>query len=305
MIRIHIFTHVAFEGPGYLAQWASEHEHTLSYTRWYAGERAPRLDDYDWLVVMGGPMSVHDTQKYAWLRQEQQHIQQAIQGGKIVLGFCLGSQLIAKVLGAQIAPNAEKEIGWHEVALSPQALVLKAFQAIPEKMMTFHWHGETFSLPDSALPLFSSKATALQGFIYRDRVIGLQFHPEVLADDVDAMIANGQDELREKGAWIQTEQQLRDGVSQYNNNGQLLLSHLFGLLSKSRPQSDAETTQPQGYKFDTTDFIIKLAVVVPGMLLLRQHPRYQNLSFLQELVVVVILFAIAQGITWFYKRSRF
>ncbi|MGL4595970.1 MAG: type 1 glutamine amidotransferase [Bacteroidia bacterium] len=304
MIRIHIFLHAAFEGPGYIAQWANEQGHTLSYTRWYEGGRAPETSDYDWLVIMGGPMSVHDTGQYNWLQPELNHIDQAIKQGKIVLGFCLGSQLIAKTLGATVSRNAEKEIGWHEVSLSKQALNLKSFQAIPEKMQVFHWHGETYTLPDSSLPLFSSKATALQGFIYRDRVIALQFHPEVLLDDVEAMIANGQTELREQSAWIQSEQAMRDGVAQFASNGQLLLSHLFGLLSKSRAQTSEEEGKPQGYKFDTTDFLIKVAVVVPGMLLLRQSPRYQEMHFLKELLIVTILFAIAHGISWLFKRAK-
>ncbi len=302
MIRIHIFLHVAFEGPGYIAQWANEQGHALSYTRWFEGDRAPKTSDYDWLVIMGGPMSIHDTDKYNWLQPELNHINRAIKQGKIVLGFCLGSQLIAKTLGATVSRNAEKEIGWHEVSLSKQAQNLKAFQAIPEKMQVFHWHGETYTLPDSSLPLFASKATPLQGFMYCDRVIGLQFHPEVLLDDLEAMLANGQSELREQGAWIQSEQAMRDGVAQYASNGQLLLSHLFGLLGKSRTKTSEEETKPKRYKFDTTNFLIKVAVVVLGMFLLRHsRPRYLEMHFLKEVLIVTILIAIAYGISWLFK----
>ncbi|MDA1044762.1 MAG: amidotransferase, partial [Verrucomicrobia bacterium] len=114
-IRIRALLHVPFEGPGHFAQWAEDRGHRLSTTRLYAGDDIPRPEDYDWLLVMGGPMSVYDDAEHIWLGAEKTAIRDALDADKYVLGVCLGAQLIACVLGARVQANDDKEIGWFPV----------------------------------------------------------------------------------------------------------------------------------------------------------------------------------------------
>ncbi|MDR1789551.1 MAG: type 1 glutamine amidotransferase, partial [Opitutaceae bacterium] len=118
-MRVHVYQHVPFEGIDGMAAWVERGGHALSRTRFYAGDKPPPPGAHDFLIIMGGPMGVHDTGRHPWLAEEKRAIAAAIGSGQAVLGVCLGAQLIADVLGARVAPNREKEIGWLDVSLEP------------------------------------------------------------------------------------------------------------------------------------------------------------------------------------------
>jgi GMP synthase (glutamine-hydrolysing) len=185
-LRIHSLHHVPFEGLGSIAAWAQAAGHQISSTRLYAGESPPPLGQVDWLIVMGGPMGINDTERHPWLRKEKIFIGQAIDQGKKVLGICLGAQLIADVLGASVHPNPEKEIGWFPVFRTPEAMRLPIADQLPDHQEVFHWHGDTFELPAGAVHLLRSDQCKHQAFLYENRVLALQFHlettPESAAD---------------------------------------------------------------------------------------------------------------------------
>jgi GMP synthase-like glutamine amidotransferase len=103
-MRLHVIQHVPFEGPANIETWANERGHTVTRTRQYLDEPLPGHDEYDWLVIMGGPMSVHDTELYPWLDAEKEFARTSVDAGKTVLGVCLGAQLLACVLGAAVEP---------------------------------------------------------------------------------------------------------------------------------------------------------------------------------------------------------
>jgi GMP synthase-like glutamine amidotransferase len=136
---------------------------------------------------MGGPMSVHDERAYPWLRQEKRFIESAIGAGKVVLGICLGAQLIAETLGAKVYANRLQEIGWFPVRRTTQAAATRLGAVLPEQFEAFHWHGETFELPAGAIHLARSEACAHQAFIYRERVLALQFHLETTRAGVEQL----------------------------------------------------------------------------------------------------------------------
>ncbi|MDZ7289424.1 MAG: type 1 glutamine amidotransferase [candidate division KSB1 bacterium] len=194
-MNIHYFQHVWFEGPAGIEAWAAARGHQISATRFYAGDPIPRLERLDWLVIMGGPMSVHDEAQYPWLLEEKRFIAEAIKSDKSVIGICLGAQLVAHVLGARIYRNAHKEIGWFPVHKTPQANTSNIFKIFPAELEVFHWHGETFDLPAGVIHLARSAACENQAFIYDERVIGLQFHLETTRESASQLIENGRDEL--------------------------------------------------------------------------------------------------------------
>lgn len=194
-LSIHAFMHVPFEGLGCIEEWITKHDHAVSYTKFYEGFSLPDPSEIDWLIVMGGPMGVYDEDIYPWLAQEKAFIRKAIENGKTVIGICLGSQLIAEVLGAEVYPNKQKEIGWFDVKLSETAKRHPLFEGFEDQFPVFHWHGDTYDLPAGSIHLISSDSCLNQAFLYKDKVLGLQFHFEVTEQLLKGMVENGADEL--------------------------------------------------------------------------------------------------------------
>ena len=203
-LRAHYLQHVPFESPGSVLAWLTAQQASVRATRLFDAEPLPRADDFDLLVVMGGSMSVNDEALFPWIKAEKQLIREVVDSGRAVLGICLGAQLIASALGSRVFSNAVKEIGWFPVEAVPQNS--DAFR-LPAMMPVFHWHGETFDMPPGAVRLASSVGCANQAFQIGARVIGFQFHLEVTAADVRAMVAEGRDELT-PDRFVQTEETL-------------------------------------------------------------------------------------------------
>lgn len=203
-MRIHYLLHAPFEGWGCMDRILEEMGHSLTCSRLYSGEDLPNLSGFDALVAMGGPMHVLEDDLYPWLEPEKQLIGEAIAMEKPVLGICLGSQLIAAALGACVSPNPEREIGWHKVQGLPNP---DGFE-FPESFLTFHWHSDTFELPQGAVPLARSVACENQAFQLADHVLALQFHPEIGPTEVELLLEHGAHEL-EAAPFIQTPEQMR------------------------------------------------------------------------------------------------
>jgi GMP synthase-like glutamine amidotransferase len=196
MKKLHYFQHVPFENLGLIEDWANANGFVVSSTRFYQDATIPIPEDADWLVVMGGPMGVDDHDVHPWLADEKRAIGQAIEAGKVVLGICLGAQLIAEVLGAAVRKNAFKEIGWFPVYLERKSLDHPLVEIFPSQWNAFHWHGDTFDIPDGARLLASSSACRNQGFVYGDRIVALQFHMEVTRTGAAALVEHCGDEMK-------------------------------------------------------------------------------------------------------------
>lgn len=205
-MHIHYLQHVPFEDPAQLLDILHARHCTLSGTHLYAGEQLPARDSFDALVVMGGPMGVHDDDHYPWLGREKAFLRHVLtETRKPVLGICLGAQLIAHCLGATVRASGRREIGWHAITLSPEWLASPWAQATgPGPLMAFHWHGDTFELPAGALALGSTPACANQGFVVDDRIIGLQCHLETTVKSATALIHHCGNEL-DGSRWVQDE----------------------------------------------------------------------------------------------------
>ncbi len=177
-MRIQVLQHVPFEEPAGIAEWAEARGHRVAITPLYDGALPPAPADYDWLAIMGGPMSVGDESEHSWLKPEKAAIRAGIDAGRTVVGVCLGAQLIAEVLGARVYPNREKEIGWMPIEMTEAGSKSELFGFLPPSIEVYHWHGDTFDLPPGAIHLARSLACVHQAFVYGGRVLGLQFHLE-------------------------------------------------------------------------------------------------------------------------------
>jgi GMP synthase-like glutamine amidotransferase len=208
-MNIHIIQHVAFEPPGMITDWAKVHHYTLTYSFLFEKKIYwPAANDLDMLVIMGGPMGVNEENKFEWLKEEKRFIKDVIAANKIVLGICLGSQLLAEALGARVYPDHEKEIGFFPVSKTVAGKQDEVFANVPETWNVFHWHGDTFDLPEGASHLFTSEACNQQVF-RKGKCTGIQFHPEADTSLLQSMIANEKHELI-KATYVQTEEEILD-----------------------------------------------------------------------------------------------
>jgi len=206
-LRIHYLQHVPFEGLGFIEEWTDKQKASISCTKLFLNEPLPDQEEFDWLIIMGGPMNIYQDDLYPWLSSEKQFIKETILRDKVVLGICLGAQLIADVLGGEISANKEKEIGWFPVSFIKDTIDNKLGVVLPDELSVVHWHGDTFTLPDGAIHLAISTACRNQGFTYNDRVIALQFHLETTPESLKALIKNCENEIC-PGEWIQTTEEM-------------------------------------------------------------------------------------------------
>ena len=219
---IHCLQHVPFETPAHIAHWAASRGHDLSVTRVFAGDELPDAGAVGALVIMGGPMSVHDEAALPWLGHEKRLIAASLDAGVPVLGVCLGAQLIADVAGARVHQNRFKEIGWFPVEATGEG---QARFALPRSFDAFHWHGETFQLPAGAVQLARTQACEQQMFAIGDRVLGIQFHLEVTPEAIAGMIASAGSDITE-GPFVQQAGQLPGTSAALANSHRLLESLL-------------------------------------------------------------------------------
>jgi GMP synthase (glutamine-hydrolysing) len=174
--------HVAHEGPGAIALAVTDSGADLTVVRVDRGDSIPppsAVADMAGLVVMGGPMGVHDD--LAWLAAERALLREAVEAARPVLGVCLGAQQLAAALGASVTQGPAPECGVGEVHLTTDAFGDPVFGAAPTPLPCVHWHGDTFSLPERAVRLAGNDAYENQAFRAGARAYGLQFHVEVTA----------------------------------------------------------------------------------------------------------------------------
>ncbi len=181
--------HVPHEHLGTLSAVLEQAEMPYHYLDVLRGDRVPQsLSGLRGLIVMGGPMGVYEADRYPFLQAEQELIRKAADRGVPVLGICLGAQLVAAALGARVYRGPQKEIGWYAVErVETRDPVMRA---LPASFMAFHWHGDTFDLPDGAVRLFRSSLYENQAFRWGRNVYALQFHFEVSAAMIDDWLAD-------------------------------------------------------------------------------------------------------------------
>ncbi len=196
---VYALQHVAAEPLGIIGDALEAGRIGVEYVHVFAGEPVPGdMTGVAGLVVMGGSMGVYEQAEFPFLSQEIRLIDAALQAEKPVLGVCLGSQLLAAALGAEVKKGDHKEIGWFPVALTEAASTDRLFSEGERSFMAYHWHGDVFDLPAGAVSLASSAQTQCQAFVYGVRAYGLLFHLEATHKIVEDMVCGFGGELDEE-----------------------------------------------------------------------------------------------------------
>ena len=198
--RALVLQHADPEPPGLIADALREHGVELETIRGDLGQTVPpSLDDYAGLIIMGGPQSVYEEDKFPYLRDEKALARHAIDNNIPIIGVCLGSQIIADVLGSEVHPSGGVEIGWKEVTRSREAASDPVLSTLPATFAPLHWHGDVYDLPNGATPIGSSDMTPVQGFIYGTTTYALLFHLEMTEPQITDMAQLFPEDIRRGG----------------------------------------------------------------------------------------------------------
>ncbi|MBI4358723.1 MAG: gamma-glutamyl-gamma-aminobutyrate hydrolase family protein [Candidatus Omnitrophica bacterium] len=238
-MKVLVFRHIAHEGLGTLEAFLKRSNVSIEYRDLFRSDAVRESPQgYDFVISMGGPMNVDETERYPFLLCERKLILKAVQTGIPVLGICLGAQMIARALGAPVYRGSQKEIGWYPIELSREAEQDPVFGTLEDRRpVVFQWHGDTFDLPQGAVRLASSDLYPNQAFRF-GHSYGLQFHIEMTREMILDWCSKGEDELRSRGLLISKET-VRQEIENYESRLRSLSDHIYAefftkLVSKVR-----------------------------------------------------------------------
>jgi GMP synthase (glutamine-hydrolysing) len=235
MARVLVIRHVAHEGLGVMKR-PFEMGFEVDYIDIYRNDVVPsRLDGYDGLIALGGPMGVYEEDKYPFIKAEVKLIEEALKKRVPMLGICLGSQLLAKAAGARVYKGGAKEIGWHDVTLTEDSDDDRLFLAFPDKFRAFHWHGDTFDVPRGALMLASSELFPNQVIKVGPLAYGIQFHLEVTEKMIREWISVNHGELASLKGQVDPKAILKEtpaSIEGLNRLGSALASRFGRMVEK-------------------------------------------------------------------------
>lgn len=228
-MKIHYLQHVPFEDLGMMAPLLMGGGHELTNTQFFKSYKIPSMNDFDCLIVMGGPMGVNDESSCSWLCEEKKIIEQAIKHKKNILGICLGAQLIAQVMGADVHKNEYREIGWFDIETRKAVNDTVLAGVFPQQARVFHWHGDTFDIPKGAVHIASSEACQNQGFVFDNHIVGFQFHLESTPQTVKNLILNCKDEI-DGSKYVQSEAKILSMESNFSHINNIMRGVLDSLI---------------------------------------------------------------------------
>lgn len=223
IMKLHIIMHESFEAPGAIELWAEKNTFEVTYTKLYQGDNFPADVSFDFLVIMGGPQSPNTTTEecpHFNAAEEIAFIKKVINADKLVLGVCLGAQLIGEALEASFEHSPNREIGMFEVSLTEEGKQDTIFSKFPEKFMVGHWHGDMPGVTSESKILAVSRGCPRQIVKYSQKVYGFQCHFEFTSATIEGMIQNSTVELEQyKGL-------------QYIESPDVLRNHIYSDINK-------------------------------------------------------------------------
>ena len=185
------------EGPGILGNILSKRGWFFQTIRLYMGESIPsNWQSFNLIIIMGGPMNVYEEDRYPFLMKETEVIGEAINDGVPLLGFCLGSQLMAKACGAKVSKGHIKEIGWYPVCLTEDGRKDLLISKFPKELYVFQWHSDTFQIPERGIRLIESDEYPNQAMRIGKMSYGFQFHFEITGEMIEEWLQSGKEEVK-------------------------------------------------------------------------------------------------------------
>lgn len=223
-MKIQFIIHTDSEQPGAILPWTKEMGYHTAICRPFAGEALPTVRDFDWLVIMGGPQSLLESHLYPYLQDEIALIQEVLKTHKVVLGICLGAQLLGEAFGAKTEKSPHKEVGVFPIARREEDPLL---EQLPGVFSVVHWHSDMPGLTPSSTVLAASEGCPRQIVRYSPQAYGLQCHLEPALEDIKEMIVNNEDDLK-PGRFIQTKEELlRHDYPSINQSMHAILNNLL------------------------------------------------------------------------------
>ncbi|NER79039.1 MAG: glutamine amidotransferase [Leptolyngbya sp. SIO1D8] len=198
MNQILLVVHQETSNPGLVGEKLRSRGYQLDIRCPALGDLLPKtMSQHKAAIVFGGPMSANDDDTLPFIRTELDWIPTVLSAAKPYLGICLGAQLLARVLGANVSPHPEeqREIGYFDLFPTPAGSPY-----IPEPMAVYHWHREGFTIPAGAVKLAEGDTFPNQAFCYQETAFGLQFHPEMTSQLIDEWTTRGAEQLTFPGA---------------------------------------------------------------------------------------------------------
>jgi len=179
-LKVHVIINDSYTTLDLIKEWLRKKKYSFTFTNAYRSEKFPSKLDFDLLIILGGTVGSYEEEKYPWLKEEKKYIKKSIENNKLILGICLGAQMIAEILGGKVYPHRHSEIGWFNIKKTKFELEKnKILKNIDDNFLAFQFHNDTFDLPEEATLLAGNDANKNQAFMYKENVIGLQFHPEI------------------------------------------------------------------------------------------------------------------------------
>ncbi|MCW2921653.1 MAG: type 1 glutamine amidotransferase [Thermoleophilia bacterium] len=208
---VHCIQHAERVRPLTVADWAAERDVDFRVIRIDEGEELPDPTEVERLVVLGGGMNTDQSDEHPWIDLERAWLRRAIELDRAeVLGICLGSQLLAEVLGGTVGRAEVPEIGWVRIELTEAGLDDRVFGALPPTFDAMQWHGDAWTLPPDAQLAATSSGCSTQAFVHGARVRAVQFHPEFTHARSTQLAATTTDDLTPRGCIQSPEQFLAD-----------------------------------------------------------------------------------------------
>ncbi len=232
-MRFICLQHVWYDDAGYLEEWVKAWGCELHYIDAKKPDDYPVLQGDDVLVVLGGPNSVQELPENKWMQQEVDYIKNAVNEKRKIIGICLGSQMLAHILGTEVSTLPKYEMGWAE--LNWHTSFLEDFDIDQLNIPMFHWHSDIYDLPKGAKPIAKSEITPVQGF-YTDHILAFQFHPEMTVEGIQNLIDHDDQEIEKRDKTVDMEGPRADPgyVEQSHNRFQPILEKFLNVHGEKK-----------------------------------------------------------------------